>query len=205
MAARHGGHLELDGGQESLVLPVARSQDRMEVEALRKERDAAQQQTDRCARELAALFRVKGSGRDVALDMTTIPPPAGDPGRTVLVVEAQDTNRYMMEALVKGCGLRVVGVTNGAKALETCVHDRPDLVLLELILPGPCDGFEVCRQLRLDPATQDVPIVVISALHDPVSRERASQAGATAYFTKPFSPIALLKEMESLIGRFGKG
>jgi CheY-like chemotaxis protein len=66
------------------------------------------------------------------------------------------------------------------------------------MLPGQYDGFEVCRRLRGDPSTSKVPVVVISALDDDNSRARATQAGATAYYTKPFSPIALLKEIDRL-------
>jgi CheY-like chemotaxis protein len=66
------------------------------------------------------------------------------------------------------------------------------------MLPGQFDGFEVCRRIRSDPSTSQIPVVIISALDDDESRLRATQAGATAYYTKPFSPIALLKEIERL-------
>jgi len=65
-------------------------------------------------------------------------------------------------------------------------------------MPGQYDGFEVCRRLRADPSTKNVPVVVISALDDSASRAKAREAGATAYYTKPFSPIALLKELDRL-------
>jgi CheY-like chemotaxis protein len=106
----------------------------------------------------------------------------------------------MIEALVTGRGHAVTGVANGAKALEEAMHSTPDIVLLDLNLPGLYDGFEVCRRLRLDPATRTVPVVIISAMDDPDSRSKAAAAGATAYYTKPFSPIALLKEIEKLKG-----
>jgi CheY-like chemotaxis protein len=122
----------------------------------------------------------------------------------ILVVEDQDSIRRMIEALVTGRGHDVVGVANGAKALEACMHDPPEIVLLDLNLPGHYDGFEVCRRLRMDPATREVPVVIISALDDPDSRRKAADAGATAYYSKPFSPIALLKEIETLKGRIAK-
>lgn len=116
----------------------------------------------------------------------------------ILVVEDQDSIRRMIEALMTGGGHQVVGVASGAKAIEACMNDRPDLVLLDLNLPGQYDGFEVCRRLRQDNATRSIPIVVISALDDANSRSKAASAGATAYYTKPFSPIGLLKEIETL-------
>ncbi|HMJ11190.1 MAG TPA: response regulator [Polyangiaceae bacterium] len=118
----------------------------------------------------------------------------------ILVVEDQDSIRRMIEALVQARGYQVTAVASGAKAIDLASTDPPDLVLLDLMLPGQFDGFEVCRRLRADPGTSKVPVVIISALDDAESRSRASDAGATAYYTKPFSPIALLKEIERLKG-----
>ena len=116
----------------------------------------------------------------------------------ILVVEDQDSIRRMIEALVTRHGHEVVGVATGVKALEVCIQSPPDIVLLDLNLPGQYDGFEVCRRVRQTPATRGVPVVIISALDDSTSRSRASAAGAMAYYTKPFSPIGLLKEIEKL-------
>lgn len=116
----------------------------------------------------------------------------------ILVVEDQDSIRRMIEALVQARGYEVEAVASGTKAIDVAMTRPPDLVLLDLMLPGQYDGFEVCHRLRTDPATKGVPVVIISALDDADSRARASRAGATAYYTKPFSPIALLKEIERL-------
>ncbi len=116
----------------------------------------------------------------------------------ILVVEDQDSIRRMIEALVQARGHQVTAVSSGTKAIDVALTDPPDLVLLDLNLPGQYDGFEVCRRLRADPGTAKVPVVIISALDDQESRDRATEAGATAYYTKPFSPIALLKEIDRL-------
>lgn len=102
----------------------------------------------------------------------------------------------MIEALVQARGYEVLAVPNGAKAIDVAMTQKFDMVLLDLMLPGQYDGFEVCGRLKSDPTTRHMPVVIISALDDPESRERAAKAGATAYYTKPFSPIALLKEIE---------
>lgn len=104
----------------------------------------------------------------------------------------------MIEALVQARGYEVVAVSSGAKAIDVAMTETPDLVLLDLMLPGQYDGFEVCRRLRADPSTRQVPVVVITAMDDEESRSRATSLGATAYYTKPFSPIALLKEIDNL-------
>ena len=104
----------------------------------------------------------------------------------------------MIEALVQARGYEVTAVSSGAKAIDVAMTDAPDIVLLDLNLPGQYDGFDVCQRLRSDPTTRTVPVVVISAMDDDESRARATAAGATAYYTKPFSPIALLKEIDRL-------
>lgn len=118
----------------------------------------------------------------------------------ILVVEDQDSIRRMIEALVQGRGYEVVAVSSGVKAIDVAATDPPDLVLLDLMMPGQYDGFEVLQKLRADPGTKRIPIVIITAMDDEGSRRRATEAGATAYYTKPFSPIALLKEIDRLAG-----
>jgi CheY-like chemotaxis protein len=122
----------------------------------------------------------------------------------ILVVEDQDSIRSLIEALVSARGHKVVAVANGAKALDLAFQSAPDIVLLDLHLPGQYDGFAVCEKLRAAPATKSTPIVIISARDDATARARANEVGATAFYGKPFSPTALLKEIERL-GRAAKG
>ena len=119
----------------------------------------------------------------------------------ILVVEDQDAIRRMIEALVSARGHVVTAVNSGARALEAAAAAAPDVVFLDLNLPGKYDGFEVCRRLRAEAGTATVPVVIISALDDAESRAKAHDAGATAYFTKPFSPLALLKEVDAIAAR----
>ncbi len=114
----------------------------------------------------------------------------------ILVIEDSDSIRHMIEALVRARGHEVEAVSSGAKGIDSALTQPPDAILLDLHLPGTFDGFEVCRRLRKEGPTRAVPIIVISALADDTSKQRALDAGATAYYTKPFSPTALLKEIE---------
>jgi DNA-binding response OmpR family regulator len=115
----------------------------------------------------------------------------------ILIIEDSDSIRRMIEALVVARGFDVTGVPSGAKGLDAAFETVPDVVLLDLNLPGSYDGFEVCRRLRANPLTRAVPIVIITAMADAESKRRALDAGASAYYTKPFSPTALLKEIDS--------
>jgi CheY-like chemotaxis protein len=115
----------------------------------------------------------------------------------ILIVEDSDSIRKMIEALVATRGFEVTAVSSGAKGLDAAAANPPDVVLLDLNLPGSYDGLEVCRRLRAEPLTRSVPIVIITAMADAESKQKAIEAGCTAYYTKPFSPTALLKEISS--------
>jgi DNA-binding response OmpR family regulator len=119
----------------------------------------------------------------------------------ILVIEDSDSIRRMIEALVSTRGHEVVAVSSGAKGIDAAVAQVPDAVLLDLSMPGAYDGFAVCERLRATEATKNVPIIVISALTDDEAKHKALEKGATAYYTKPFSPTALLKELENLRAR----
>jgi DNA-binding response OmpR family regulator len=119
----------------------------------------------------------------------------------ILLVEDSDAIRQMIETLMSARGHQVEAVSTGARGLESALAQPPDAILLDLMLGGSLDGFEVCRKLREAETTRNVPILVISALTDDGSKQRATEAGATAYYTKPFSPTALLKELETLPAR----
>jgi DNA-binding response OmpR family regulator len=119
----------------------------------------------------------------------------------ILIIEDADSIRHMIETLVAARGHAVEAVPTGAKGIDAALANAPDAILLDLHLPGGFDGFEVCKRLRENASTRAVPIIVISALTDTASKQRALEAGAFAYYTKPFSPTALLKEIESLPAR----
>jgi DNA-binding response OmpR family regulator len=119
----------------------------------------------------------------------------------ILVIEDSDSIRHMIEALVATRGHQVQAVPTGAKGIDAALAKVPDVILLDLHLPGSFDGFDVCEKLRQNDSTRAVPIIIISALTDNESKQRALEKGATAYYTKPFSPTALLKELESIKNR----
>lgn len=116
----------------------------------------------------------------------------------ILLVEDQDSIRNMIEALVKARGHEVRTATSGAEAIEMAVSQPVDLMLLDLMMPGQFDGIDVCGHLRKDERTQKLPVVIVTAVNDDAVKNRALEAGATAYYTKPFSPIALLKLIDEL-------
>jgi len=121
----------------------------------------------------------------------------------VLIIEDSDSICRMIEALVAARGFEVKSAGSGARGLEEAFQFRPDVILLDVNLPGSYDGLEVCAKLRADPQTRETPVVIISALTDDEVKRRASEAGANAFYEKPFSPLSLLKEIEALARRSG--
>jgi DNA-binding response OmpR family regulator len=116
----------------------------------------------------------------------------------ILIIEDSDSICRMIEALVSARGYEVISAASGARGLELAFEKAPDVVLLDLNLPGSFDGFDVTRKIRESESTKNVPVVIISAMSDEDSKVKAHEAGATAYYTKPFSPISLLKEIDTL-------
>jgi CheY-like chemotaxis protein len=106
------------------------------------------------------------------------------PKRTILVAEDNLDSRQMLEVLLELKGYAVVSAADGLRAVEVAVQKVPDLILIDLQLPG-LDGLSVARELRLHPELQAVPIIIISG-HDPAKyRPKALSAGCDDYLLKP--------------------
>jgi len=116
----------------------------------------------------------------------------------VLIVEDSDSICRMIQALVSARGFEVRTAATGAKGLEEAFAWAPHVVLLDINLPGAYDGLQVCTKLRETPSTKTTPVIIISAMNDDEVKRRAAAVGANAFYEKPFSPLALLKEIEAL-------
>src|SRR5207253_2530302 len=115
----------------------------------------------------------------------------------ILVVDDTPRNIKVMEASLAPRGYAISGVTSGAAALHEIATQPPDLVLLDVIMPG-MDGFEVCRRLRAEPATHLLPVVMITASGDQ-EKVSALEAGADDFVQKPFNQAELLARVASLL------
>ncbi|WP_031385685.1 sensor histidine kinase [Desulfonatronum thiodismutans] len=104
---------------------------------------------------------------------------------SILIVDDVPANLHLLSGILKEQGFRVRPATSGAMALEAARRLPPDLVLLDINMPG-MDGFEVCRRLKADPALADIPVLFVSALEDTADKVRAFEAGGRDYVTKPF-------------------
>jgi two-component system phosphate regulon response regulator PhoB len=109
----------------------------------------------------------------------------------ILVVEDEGYLRGLIRLALERAGYRVRDVADGEAALEAVARQRPDLILLDIDLPG-IDGFAVCQRLKADPATTGIRILMLTAMSEEADRERGLQVGADGYVAKPFGPFALL-------------
>lgn len=119
-------------------------------------------------------------------------------GAHILAVDDETALTDLVRHHLVRAGHHVETAANGWEALEAVRRKRPDLILLDLMLPD-LDGFGVCEILRRDPATATIPLVIISAWASPDTRNLSLELGALDYLTKPFSPAELVSRINRLV------
>lgn len=119
---------------------------------------------------------------------------------SVLIVEDEDNIRDLITYNLLREGYQVSGVASGEAALAAVEADPPGLVLLDLMLPG-VDGLAVCRKLKASPATESIPIVMLTAKGEETDIVTGLELGADDYITKPFSPRVLIARIKAVLRR----
>jgi two-component system phosphate regulon response regulator PhoB len=119
---------------------------------------------------------------------------------TVLLVEDERDIAELVRYHVEKAGMRCVHASDGGSALRLARANAPDVVVLDLMLPG-LDGLEVCRQLRREPATGRLPIIMLTARGEEVDRVVGLELGADDYVVKPFSPRELVARIRAVLRR----
>ena len=114
----------------------------------------------------------------------------------ILVVDDQPANIQILGAMLGSLGHEIVPATDGPTALRRIAMRQPDLILLDLLMPG-MDGFEVCRQIKAEPEWQDIPVIFLSAADDKELIVRGLDAGGIDFVTKPFSHAELLSRVRT--------
>ncbi|MBK5093149.1 MAG: response regulator [Actinobacteria bacterium] len=118
----------------------------------------------------------------------------------VLAVDDDPAMCKLLRIMLEPRGFKVLEAFSGVKALMVTKRELPDVVLLDIMMPD-IDGFDVCRALKLDPATRDVPIIFVTAKAGYEHLERGMSLGAQGYITKPFRPEVLIGKLYEVIGR----
>ena len=117
----------------------------------------------------------------------------------ILVVDDNDQNRELLLAHVQEIPqVTVSSAADGSDALEAVAREHPDLILLDIMMPK-MSGFEVCRRLKADPATQDIPIIMVTALNEIADHEKGIESGCDDFLSKPVNRIELVTRVKSLL------
>ena len=121
--------------------------------------------------------------------------------KTVVCVEDQPEMIDLIRLILERRGIRVVGAVGGQEGLEVVRRERPDLVILDLMMPE-VDGYDVHRYIKADPELRDIPVVVVTAKARPIDKVLGLHiAKVDEYITKPFGPTELLDAVEKHLGR----
>ncbi|MEM6602178.1 MAG: response regulator, partial [Verrucomicrobiota bacterium] len=118
----------------------------------------------------------------------------------ILIIEDEPDVVDMIELGLHGAGLKTISAADGEAGLRKAREESPDLLILDLMIPK-LSGLEVCKNLRKDPATSSLPIIMLTAKADEVDRIVGLELGADDYVTKPFSPRELVLRVKSILRR----
>ncbi len=115
--------------------------------------------------------------------------------KTILIAEDNEDNRIVYSAMLEHFGYRVVCSTNGRDVKDLAVKERPDVILMDMSLPG-MDGWTATEVLKEDPTTSDIPVIAITAHARSEDRDRAEEVGCSSYLSKPVEPRRVLEEVQ---------
>lgn len=120
--------------------------------------------------------------------------------KKILVVEDEESLLKLESILLTSKGYEVQGVSTGQAALDAIEQDVPDLVLLDIMLPE-MDGFEVCRRIKEDPRTRELPVVMLTAKKSREDMARGQEVGADWYVTKPFKSANVIDTIQRFLNK----
>jgi DNA-binding response OmpR family regulator len=118
--------------------------------------------------------------------------------KRILIVDDEEDLRKMLKFRLEALNFDVLEAADGQEGLNKTRNDRPDLVILDLMLPK-LDGFKVCRMLKFDEKYKHIPIIMFTARAQEKDKELGKEMGADAYITKPFEPEALVGKIMELL------
>jgi two-component system cell cycle response regulator len=117
----------------------------------------------------------------------------------ILVVDDLEANRRLLQAKLTAAYYDVLFAQRGEEAVQLAKRARPDLILLDVMMPGGIDGYEACRRLKAQPETSHIPVVILTTLDDRENKVRGLQAGAEEFLTKPIDDVQLMARVKSLL------
>lgn len=120
--------------------------------------------------------------------------------KKILIVDDQKEVRLLVDVTLRGDGYEIFQAENGMQAVDQTKTLHPDLVIMDVMMPGDYDGLEATRRIKKDPDTQDCIVVMLTAKGQQIDKQAGLEAGADYYFTKPFSPLELIRMVDEVLG-----
>ena len=120
--------------------------------------------------------------------------------KKVLIVDDEKEVRRLVEVTLRSGDYEIFQAEDGEKAIEIARAEMPDLIIMDVMMPGDIDGFEAARTLKSDPETKAITIIMLTAMGQETDKKKGSEVGADDYFVKPFSPLELIKKIEEVLG-----
>jgi two-component system, OmpR family, alkaline phosphatase synthesis response regulator PhoP len=116
----------------------------------------------------------------------------------ILIIEDDPATQRLVDYTLRHEGYEVISASNGLEGLRKARDEAPNLVILDIMLPG-LDGYEICHRLRADPATESIAILMFSAKAQDIDRETGLRVGADDYLTKPSPPATIVAKVKGLL------
>jgi two-component system phosphate regulon response regulator PhoB len=120
--------------------------------------------------------------------------------KKILIVDDRNEVRELVEVTLEVENYQILQADSAEKAVEIARREKPDLILMDIMMPGGMDGLEATRILKKDPETKSCPVIMLTAKGQEYDRTEGKKAGADDYFIKPFSPLDLLRKVEEILG-----
>ena len=117
----------------------------------------------------------------------------------ILVVDDEVYILHILDFSLGAEGFEVISANNGELAVEKAKIEKPDLIVLDIMMPV-LDGYETCRRLKREPETKDIPVILLTAKGREVDKRLGYEVGAVDYIMKPFSPTRLIERIEEIMG-----
>ena len=120
--------------------------------------------------------------------------------KKILIVDDRLEVRELVEVTLRVKDYLILQASSGEAAVETVKAEKPDLILMDIMMPGGMDGLEATRIIKSASETKDCTVIMLTAKGQQIDREKGLEAGADDYFVKPFSPLDLIKKVEEVLG-----
>jgi len=118
--------------------------------------------------------------------------------KKILIVDDEVRIRRLVEVTLMSDARRILQAENGKEAIEIAKAEKPELIIMDILMPGEIDGLEATRILKNDPETKGCKIIMLTAKGQDEDRKKGFEAGADDYFSKPFSPMVLMEKIEEI-------